>query len=40
MACDIDTIKTDSCESGIGRLDNPIALLQVIAQLLCELNEE
>jgi len=34
MACDLATVLDDACDSGIGNLTNPIALLQVIAQSL------
>ena len=33
MACTINTIQTDACESGIGKVQSPVALLQAIAQL-------
>jgi hypothetical protein len=39
MACDINTIKTQACTSGIGRVRDPIQLLQLIAQLTCEASE-
>lgn len=39
MACDITTIQTDACTSGIGKVQDPIALLQLIAQLTCEAAE-
>lgn len=37
MICDLDTIQTGACESGIAKLDNVIELLKVIAQLSCEI---
>lgn len=36
MACDINTTLANACTSGIGKLTNPIQLLQVIAQTSCE----
>lgn len=36
MACDITTVQTDACTSGIGKETNPITLLQIIAQLTAE----
>lgn len=36
MACSVTTIKTNACTSGIGKLIDPIQLLQIIAQLTCE----
>lgn len=36
MACDIETTLAAACTSGIGKLTNPIQLLQVIAQTSCE----
>lgn len=38
MACDVETIITESCESQIACLSEK-QLLIVIAQLLCEINE-
>ena len=35
MACDLDTLNTAMCASGIGKLRDPITLWQVIAQLSC-----
>lgn len=37
MACDLSTTQAAACESGIGKLDSPIELLKVIAQLSCEI---
>ncbi len=37
MACELETTQEAACESGIGKLDSPIVLLQIIAQLTCEL---
>lgn len=37
MACDLSTTQAAACESGIGKLDNPVSLLQLIAQLSCEI---
>jgi hypothetical protein len=39
MACDLTTIQTDACTSGIGKVQDPIQLLQLIAQLVCEAAE-
>lgn len=39
MACDIDTIQRDACESGIACVTETRKLLIIIAQLLCEINE-
>jgi hypothetical protein len=39
MACEINTIKTQACVSGIGKVRDPIQLLQLIAQLTCEASE-
>ena len=36
MACDLDTLISQSCASGIGKVQDPIQLLQLIAQLTCE----
>ena len=38
MACNLATTQANACVSGIGKLTNPIQLLQVIAQLACEIN--
>ena len=32
MACTVASTQTDACASGIGRLTNPVKLLQIIAQ--------
>lgn len=37
MACNLSTTQTAACASGIGKLDNPVELLQVIAELSCEI---
>lgn len=37
MACEVDTTLAASCESGISCIRDPIVLLQIIAQLTCEL---
>ncbi len=39
MACDLTTIQTAACVSGIGREQSQIKLLQLIAQLTCEASE-
>jgi len=39
MACDLATIQTQLCTSGIGTVTNPVTLLQIIAQLTCEASE-
>jgi len=39
MACDISTIQAQACTSGIGRIQNPIQLYQLIAQLTCEASQ-
>lgn len=36
MACNVNTTLANACTSGIGKLTNPIQLLQVIAQTSCE----
>lgn len=36
MACNVTTTLANACTSGIGKLTNPIQLLQVIAQTSCE----
>lgn len=36
MACNLDTILAALCDSDIGKLDNKIKLLQIIAELTCE----
>ncbi len=38
MACELTTVQEAACESGIGRLDGQIQLLQAIAQSLATLN--
>jgi len=37
MACDYESVQEAACESGIGKVENPIKLLQVAAQSLCSL---
>ncbi len=37
MACELATVQTDACTSGIGKVTDPIMLLQIIAQLTAEL---
>jgi len=37
MPCDLPTTQLAACESGIGKLDSPIELLKIIAQLSCEI---
>lgn len=39
MACDLETIQTEACTSGIGKVQDRIALLQIIAQLTCEASQ-
>jgi len=39
MACDLTTIQTAACESGIAKEQSKIKLLQLIAQLTCEAGE-
>lgn len=36
MPCNADTTLTQACSSGIGRVRDPVTLLQLIAQLTCE----
>jgi hypothetical protein len=36
MACDLNTLLTQLCDSGIGKVTDPIKLQQIIAQLACE----
>ncbi len=36
MACDLETLQTNACASGIGKLDGEVQLLQVIAQASAE----
>ncbi len=36
MACDLATVTTDVCDSGIGKVIDPIMLLQLIAELSSE----
>jgi len=37
MACEYEAVQEAACASGIGKLDSQVKLLQVIAQLLCEI---
>lgn len=37
MACDLITTELAACESGIGKIDSQTRLLQLIAQLSCEI---
>jgi len=37
MACDLTTTLQSACASGIAKETNPLVLLQIIAQLTCEL---
>jgi hypothetical protein len=39
MPCDLETIQSAACLSGIGREQSKIKLLQLIAQLTCEAGE-
>lgn len=39
MACDLDTTLENACESGIGKVDDEILLLKLIAQLTCEIQD-
>lgn len=39
MACDLSTIQSEACSSGIGKQQDRIKLLQWIAQLSCEISE-
>lgn len=38
MPCDLTTIQSSACTSGIGKLTDSVGLLQVIAQLLCDVS--
>lgn len=40
MACTLESVNTEACTSGIGKLTNEIQLLQVIAQLLADESSE
>ncbi len=40
MACTLATVQTDACTSGIGKVIDPIQLLQIIAQLTADLVDE
>jgi len=37
MACNLSATQLAACESGIGKLNSPIELLKIIAQLSCEI---
>lgn len=37
MACVLATVQTDACTSGIGKIQDPIMLLKIIAQLNADL---
>lgn len=37
MACDLETTIEESCTSGIGKIQDPIMLLKIIAYLMCEI---
>jgi len=37
MPCDLEITQAAACDSGIGKLDNELALLRIIAQLSCEI---
>lgn len=39
MACDVDTTLENACESGIGKVDDEVMLLKLIAQLTCEIED-
>lgn len=39
MACDVDTTLENACESGIGKVDDEVMLLRIIAQLSCEIQD-
>lgn len=39
MACDLETIQDSACTSGIGKITDRTQLLQLIAQLACEVAE-
>ncbi len=36
MACELATVQDDACTSGIGKVKDPIMLLQIIAQLTAD----
>jgi len=38
MACNLDTVLSAACTSHIGMVNDPILLLQIIAQLSCEVS--
>lgn len=38
MPCDLSTTQTNACASGIGKVTDRIQLLQLIAELMCEIN--
>ncbi len=37
MACELATVQEDACTSGIGKVQDPIMLLQIIAQLTADI---
>jgi len=37
MACSLATTQTNACTSGIGKIEDPILLLQLMAQLTADL---
>lgn len=39
MPCNLSTIQSEACTSGIGKIQDPVKLLQLIAQLTCEASE-
>lgn len=39
MACELSTVQTQACESEIGKVSDKIKLLQLMAQLSCEISE-
>lgn len=40
MPCDLETVQEALCESGIGKVTNPVTLLQLIAQSTAEASGE
>lgn len=40
MPCDLTTVQADLCVSGIGKVTDPITLLQIIAQNTAEASGE
>jgi hypothetical protein len=37
MACSLATTQTNACTSGIGKIEDPVVLLQLMAQLTADL---